>query len=119
MYGTDPPPSDSDAEQSDDSLAMDESDVCMLPAASAPCRRTPTAVPSKERKREDTAPAAAPPLMSQSEEQREEPVAGDNMEVDGNVVSHSNVIIRYASAIYMHTMIGVQLAGPVSAVIIT
>ena len=63
MYGIDPPPSDSDAEQSNDSLAMDESGVCILPtAASAPCRHAPTAVPSKEGKREEIAPAAAPAL---------------------------------------------------------
>ena len=114
MYGVDPLPSDSDAEQSNDSLAMDESDLCMLPsAASAPCKRTPAAVLSKEGKTEETAPAAgAVPLVSRSEGQREEPVAVDSMGVDDTVVSCSNVIIRYASAI------GVQLAGQVSDVII-
>ena len=114
MYAIDPPPSDSDAEQSNDLLAVDESGLCMLPAAaSAACKSAPTALPSKEGKKEETAPAtAAVPLMSRSEEQREEP-AVDSMEVDDNVVSHSSVIIRYASAIR------VQLAGQVSNVIIT
>ena len=99
MYSIDPPPSDSDAEQSADSLAMDESDVCMLPAAEPPCRQAPTAVPSTEgRRKESAVAAAAAPLVTQSEEQREETLATECMEVADDVVSQPNVIIRYANA---------------------
>lgn len=106
MYSIDPPPSDSDAELSNDSLAMDESDVCMLPAAETSCRQAPTAVLTTEGRRRDSAPAAAAaPLVTQPEQQREEPLDTEYMEVADEVVSQPNVIIRYANAI------GVELAG--------
>lgn len=106
MYSIDSPPFDSDAEQSHDSLAMDESDVCMLPAAEPPCRQAPTAVPSTEARREESAlAAAAAPLVTQPEEQGEGPLATERLEVADDVVLQPHVIIRYAGAT------GAQLDG--------
>ncbi|KAL3139668.1 hypothetical protein ABBQ38_003984 [Trebouxia sp. C0009 RCD-2024] len=98
MQGVDPPPPDSDAEQSHDSLAVDESDLCTLaPAASATSRQVPPVMPSKQGRREEPAPATAPPAPSvrQSKENKGEPVAVEGCELDDNVGPQSNIIMRY------------------------
>ncbi|KAL3154434.1 hypothetical protein ABBQ32_013905 [Trebouxia sp. C0010 RCD-2024] len=100
MQEVEPPPPDSDTEQSQDSLTMDQSDLslCTLrPAASATSRQVPPTMPSKQGRREDPAPTTAPPAppVHQSKEHKEEPIAVEGCEVDGNVSSQSNIIIRY------------------------
>lgn len=54
-------------------------------------------MPSKQGRREEPAPATAPPAPSvrQSKENKGEPVAVEGCELDDNVGPQSNIIMRY------------------------